>query len=67
MFHENDVTVRADGIVSVHVIAVPVQAPPHPLNVVPLAGAAVKVTLVPATKAKQFSPQLGAFTDAGDV
>jgi hypothetical protein len=38
-------TVRAAVIVTVHVDAVPLQAPPQPLNTAPLAGVAVNVTL----------------------
>jgi hypothetical protein len=56
--HESNVTVRPDGVVIVQVAAVPGHAPPHPLNVEPLAAVAVKVTVVPVRKAKQFSPQL---------
>ena len=41
------VTLRAALMVTVQVLAVPVHAPLQPVNVLVLAGVAVKVTLVP--------------------
>lgn len=43
------VAVLAASIGTVHVGAVPAQAPVQPVNVDPVAGAAVSVTLVPST------------------
>lgn len=45
------VTFRATLIVTVHVVAVPVHAPLQPVNVEPVAGAAVNVTDAPPVKA----------------
>lgn len=48
----------------VHVGAVPVQAPLHPVNFIPASGVAVRVTLVLAvTPAEQAAPQLIAPSD----
>jgi hypothetical protein len=47
--HVTDVTARADGVVTVHVMPPPEHAPPHPLKMIPLPGIAVNVTVVPAT------------------
>ena len=53
------VTLRAPFAVTVQVVCVPVQAPPHPLNTPLEGGAAVKVTLdPPATVVVQMPPQL---------
>jgi hypothetical protein len=43
-------TDREAVIVTVHVMAVPLHAPDHPLNTYPLVGTAVKVTDVPWVK-----------------
>jgi hypothetical protein len=56
------VTLLAELIVTVHVLAVPVQEPPQPVKVAPVAGVAVSVTTVPeATETLQVEapfPQL---------
>jgi hypothetical protein len=50
-------TARASVMVTVH-SAAPVQAPDHPTNIDPAAGAAVKVTVAPlGYEAAQFGPQ----------
>jgi hypothetical protein len=50
------VTSWAEFIATVHVAEVPVQAPDQLLNVDPLAGVAVRRTLVPAVNAFQHAP-----------
>jgi hypothetical protein len=55
--HVSAVTARVAGVVTVHVNDGPVQAPLQPLNVDPLAGATVKVTVVPGMNAWQLEPQ----------
>src|SRR5439155_19294799 len=53
------VTERLSFIVSVHVVAVPPQAPPQPLNRAWLPGVAVSVTVAPTLKlAEQLDPQV---------
>jgi len=53
------VTERLSVIVSVHVVAVPLQAPPQPLNRAWVPGIAVSVTIVPTLKlAEQLAPQM---------
>ena len=53
------VTDRASFIVTVHVVAVPLHAPSHPLNRAWVPGIAVSVTIVPTLKlAEQLAPQM---------
>ena len=53
------VTDRASFIVIVHVVAVPLHAPSHPLNRAWVPGIAVSVTIVPTLKlAEQLAPQM---------
>src|SRR5207249_367223 len=53
------VTERLSLIVSVHVVAVPLQAPPQPLNRAWVPGVAVSVTVAPTLKlAEQLDPQV---------
>src|SRR3989454_1814870 len=53
------VTERLSFIVTVHVVAVPPQAPPQPLNRAWVPGVAVSVTDVPTLKlAEQLAPQV---------
>ena len=58
------VTSLAAFIATVHEVPTPLHAPPHPENVDPEAGVAVRVTPVPpATDALQVAPQLIQFGD----
>src|SRR2546427_8614448 len=53
------VTERLSVIVSVHVVAVPLQAPPQPLNRAWVPGTTVSVTIAPTLKlAEQLAPQV---------
>src|SRR5206468_11431590 len=53
------VTERLSFIVSVHIVAVPLQAPPQPLNRAWVPGVAVSVTVAPTLKlAEQLDPQV---------
>ena len=53
------VTERLSFIVSVHVVAAPLQAPPQPLNRAWVPGVAVSVTVAPTLKlAEQLDPQV---------
>src|SRR5438309_9715424 len=53
------VTERLSFIVSVHVVAVPLQAPPQPLNRAWVPGVAISVTVAPTLKlAEQLDPQV---------
>src|SRR3989454_12582801 len=53
------VTERLSFTVSVHVVAVPLQAPPQPLNRAWVPGVAVSVTVAPTLKlAEQLDPQV---------
>ena len=58
-------TLCAEFMVSVQVLAVPLHAPPQPVNIQPLAGVSVKVTSVPWSKA---APQVvGQLTPLGEL
>ena len=59
------VTETFEFIVTVHVTAVPEQAPDQPANVEPELGVAVTVTAVPAGKLRVLGPQEG--VDDGDA
>jgi len=53
------VTERLSFIVSVHVVVVPLHAPPQPLNRAWVPGVAVSVTVAPTLKlAEQLAPQV---------